>query len=81
MLFILQQLKDLCGEPKMRAVSLKTWDKPQTTSYEGDFTGDLRNLVVNLELNIQDFYSTLPASICANEPATGNTCWDGLTER
>lgn len=60
---------------------LKVWEKPSTTSYEGDFSGDLRKLVVNLELKVRGFYSNLHSSICASSPPAGQSCWDGLTER
>ncbi|XP_067944136.1 glypican-5-like isoform X2 [Watersipora subatra] len=78
-----KQLQAVCGTPKMSPTNnrIKIWEKPETTSYEGDFTGDLRKLVVNLELKTQGFFTTLHSSICADELATSSDCWEGLTER
>ena len=80
---IILQLEAFCGPPKFlnNMARLKVWEKPAVTSYEGDFSGDLRQLVVNLELKISGFYSDLYSLICASEPDSGSGCWDGLTER
>jgi len=83
--FGIYQLAQYCGDPAVETIRSrshgKAWTKPLTTSYEGDFSGDLQKLVVNLELKAQGFYANLHTSICANEPTIGTNCWDGLTER
>ena len=70
---IILQLEAFCGPPKFlnNMARLKVWEKPAVTSYEGDFSGDLRQLVVNLELKISGFYSDLYSLICASEPDSG----------
>lgn len=80
--FFLFQLESVCGSPAYKQSQfhrLKIWEKPTHTSYDGDFSGDLRKLYQTLDEMFKGFYEHLPTRICESEP--DDSCWDGLTER